>query len=255
MSNYINLPVEGGGGGGGGGVTSLNGLTGALALIGSGITVTPGVSTITLTNAGLLSLTGMSPISVTAGQNPVVSIQQANASQSGYLSAADWVTFNSKGSGSVTSVALSAPAMFSVSGSPVTTSGTLAFSLVSQSANTFFAAPDGSAGVPTFRAIVPADVPTLNQNTTGTASNVTGVVTSAHGGTGLSATPTNGQIPIGNGSGYSLSTVTAGAGIAVTNGPGSITITNTYLSGTINLDGGQPDSVYGGISPIDGGTP
>jgi molybdopterin biosynthesis enzyme MoaB len=38
--------------------------------------------------------------------------------------------------------------------------------------------------VPTFRAIVAADIPTLNQNTTGTASNVTGTVAIANGGTG-----------------------------------------------------------------------
>ena len=40
------------------------------------------------------------------------------------------------------------------------------------------------AGIPTFRAMVAADVPTLNQNTTGTASNVTGTVAVANGGSG-----------------------------------------------------------------------
>jgi hypothetical protein len=43
----------------------------------------------------------------------------------------------------------------------------------SKTANYVLAAPNGSAGVPTFRAIVAADIPTLNQNTTGTASNIT----------------------------------------------------------------------------------
>ena len=54
----------------------------------------------------------------------------------------------------------------------------------SQTANTFLAAPNGSAGTPAFRAIAAADVPTLNQNTTGTAANVTGIVAVANGGTG-----------------------------------------------------------------------
>lgn len=54
----------------------------------------------------------------------------------------------------------------------------------SKTANTFLAAPNGSAGTPTFRTIVAADIPTLNQNTTGTASNVTGTVAIANGGTG-----------------------------------------------------------------------
>ena len=58
----------------------------------------------------------------------------------------------------------------------------------SKTANNILAAPNGSSGVPTFRAIVGADIPTLNQNTTGTASNVTGIVALANGGTGT-ATP------------------------------------------------------------------
>jgi hypothetical protein len=43
-----------------------------------------------------------------------------------------------------------------------------------------------------------ADVPTLNQNTTGTAANVTGTVAVANGGTGLTSL-TAGYIPYGNG--------------------------------------------------------
>ena len=43
----------------------------------------------------------------------------------------------------------------------------------SNTANYVLATPNGTAGVPTFRAIVAADIPTLNQNTTGTAANVT----------------------------------------------------------------------------------
>ena len=43
----------------------------------------------------------------------------------------------------------------------------------SKTANYFLAAPNGVAGVPTFRAIVAADIPTLNQNTTGSAATLT----------------------------------------------------------------------------------
>jgi len=45
-------------------------------------------------------------------------------------------------------------------------------SFTSQTANYFFAAPNGSSGTPSFRAIVAADIPTLNQNTTGNAGTV-----------------------------------------------------------------------------------
>lgn len=77
------------------------------------------------------------------------------------------------GTGTVTSVGLVAPAIFTVTNSPVTSTGNLTLTLASESANTFFSAPNGSSGVPTFRTIVAADIPTLNQNTTGTASNIT----------------------------------------------------------------------------------
>jgi hypothetical protein len=94
----------------------------------------------------------------------------------------------------------------------------------SKTANYFLASPNGSAGVPTWRSIVAADIPTLNQNTTGTAANITatsnttlttlsslvsiGTITTgtwnasaigvAYGGTGLTSL-TAGYIPYGNG--------------------------------------------------------
>ena len=46
----------------------------------------------------------------------------------------------------------------------------------------------------------------------------------ASGGTGLSSTPTNGQLLIGNGTGYTLGTLTAGPGVSITNAAGSVTI-------------------------------
>jgi len=49
------------------------------------------------------------------------------------------------------------------------------------------------------------------------------------GGTGLTTTPTNGQLLIGNGSGYTQTTITPGSGITIENGPGSIKINVTNL--------------------------
>lgn len=67
------------------------------------------------------------------------------------------------GSGTVTSVGLSVPSFLSVSGSPITTSGTLAVSLSTQTANTIFAGPtSGGAATPTFRALVVNDIPDLS---------------------------------------------------------------------------------------------
>jgi hypothetical protein len=59
----------------------------------------------------------------------------------------------------VTSVALTMPAIFSVAGSPITSSGTLAVTLANETANTVWAGPtSGGAAAPTFRALVAADI-------------------------------------------------------------------------------------------------
>ncbi len=64
------------------------------------------------------------------------------------------------GDGTVTSVALTAPAEFAVAGSPITSSGTLAVTKATQTANTLWAGPTtGSAAQPAFRALVSADLP------------------------------------------------------------------------------------------------
>lgn len=64
------------------------------------------------------------------------------------------------GAGSVTSVALTVPAEFTVSGSPITASGTLAVTKANQNANLVYAGPSsGGAAAPTFRVMVAADLP------------------------------------------------------------------------------------------------
>jgi hypothetical protein len=69
---------------------------------GSSYTWTSGVG-------GVTNVTGASPIASTGGVTPAISISQATTSTNGYLSSADWNTFNSKGSGTVTSVSGTAP--------------------------------------------------------------------------------------------------------------------------------------------------
>ena len=102
----------------------------------------------------------------------------------------------------------------------------------SQTANFVLAAPDGSAGNPTFRALVANDIP--NHSTDKLTS---GTLPIGRGGTGVTATPTNGQLLIGNGTGYTVAALTAGTGISVTNGSGSISLANTgvlTVTGTAN---------------------
>lgn len=72
--------------------------------------------------------------------------------------------------GTVISVGLSLPgSVFSISGSPVTTSGTLTGSFISQSANTVLAGPtSGGGAAPAFRALVAADLPVGSLSDSGT---------------------------------------------------------------------------------------
>ncbi len=261
---------------------------------------------------------------VTLANPSAITFVQINADNS--ITTMDAPTFRTAigagtGGGSVTSVSgtgtvsgLTLTGTVTTSGS-LTLGGTLAVTpsdFSSQAANTFLAAPNGSAGVPTFRAIVAADVPTLNQNTTGTAanvtgvvavanggsgqttaqaamntfagavtsgqylrgngtdvvmsaiqaadvptlnqnttgtaSNVTGVVAVANGGTGLSSTPANGELDIGNGTGFTRATLTAGTGISISNGAGSITIASSVTPVT-SVTGTSPVVSSGGTTP------
>lgn len=67
----------------------------------------------------------------------------------------------------------------------------------------------------------------------GLTTHVSGILPVDNGGTGVDgSTAANGQLLIGNGSGYTLATLTPGTGINVTNGAGSITVTN---AGVVSL--------------------
>ena len=92
--------------------------------------------------------------------------------------------------GTVTSVALfdsSTTPIYAISGSPITSSGTLTFTLDTQTANYgFFGPVTGSAAQPTFRAMVSADVPPINLASTANGG-VTGTLPNTHGGTGQSS--------------------------------------------------------------------
>lgn len=102
---------------------------------GTAISVTQGNGIITVANTGVTSVAAGTGIGVSGGTGAV--------------------TISNTG---VTSVALSLPSFITVSGSPVTTTGTLTGTLASQTANLVFAAPNGSSGAPTFRALVQADL-------------------------------------------------------------------------------------------------
>lgn len=92
--------------------------------------------------------------------------------------------------------------------------------------------------------------------------NIGSALPVASGGTGLSTIPTNGQLLIGNGTGYTLNTLGTGAGISVTNGIGTISVANTgvlsWAGGTTGLTPAAATTgavtLAGTLIAINGGT-
>lgn len=84
-------------------------------------------------------------------------LRQQNAAQD-----LAWLGISSSGSGSVTNFnAGNLSPLFTSSVTTPTTWPHLTFSPISQSANLFYASPDGSSGVPTFRALTAGDLPSI----------------------------------------------------------------------------------------------
>ena len=146
----------------------------AADVVSGGLTsVTPAANKIPIADAfakisnNWLDLTGYAPaahIGATGAAHGA-----ATTSVAGFMSGADKTKLDGVASGAtantgtVTSVGLSLPTEFEVSDSPVTASGTLTATKASQAANQVYAAPNGSAGMPVFRALVAADIPALDQ--------------------------------------------------------------------------------------------
>lgn len=231
--------------------------------------------------------------------------------------ATSWATV-SGGGGTVTSVAATVPTFLSVTGSPITTTGTLAISLsgtalpvanggtgvttstgttnvvlsnsptlvtpalgtpssatltnatglpistgvsgLGAGVATFLATPSSAnlasvvtdetgsgslvfatsptlvtpaLGTPTSGTLTNCTFPTLNQNTTGTAAGLSTTLAVASGGTGLTTTPANGALDIGNGTNFTRTTLTAGSGVSITNSAGGISIAATGSGGSV----------------------
>lgn len=119
--------------------------------------------------------------------------------------------------GTVTSVGLSLPSFLTVSGSPVTSSGTLTATLASQSANTFLAAPGGAGGTPTFRQILYSDIEVTGGYLLGRGSAGTGPMQAIAVGSGLQIS--GGQLETTGGGSVTSVDLTAPAIFSVSGGP------------------------------------
>lgn len=210
-------------------------------------------------NSQIISVT--SPLSINIGN---ISLAQAGVSTSGYLSSSDWNRFNNGigSSGTVTSVALSLPGIFTVSGSPVTTSGTLTAVLANQTANLFLASPSNTTGSPSFRNIAAADLPTIQVTGGGTGA------TSANAGfNALSPMTSSGDLIYGGASGaatrlqigttgYVLTVAgglptwaaVSGTGTVTSVGVNTDTTTSSIFANTVNAITGSPVTTSGSMT-------
>jgi hypothetical protein len=193
------------------GVTSLAGTSNQIAVSASTGGVTLSLpSTVSVTNLSVSSLTpngfvyagtgGALTSSAAATNGQILIGSTGSAPVLGSITAGTGINV-ATGPGSitiantgVTSVALSLPSMFTVAGSPVTTTGTLSATLASQAKNMVLAAPEGAAGVPTFRLLSYADMPfqLYAENPSTPVANVVGGANSTAEGSGASA-PLYGQ--------------------------------------------------------------
>lgn len=171
------------------------------------------------TKGDLIAHDGTNNVRVPVGANGLV--LAANSAQPSGL---EWIAVG--GTGTVTSVDLTMPAIFSVAGNPITTNGTLAVSLATQNANLVWAGPAAAGpATPTFRALVAADIPNLD-----TSILTSGTLPVARGGTGITAPGAAGNVLTSDGAGNWISAVNPG-------GSGVEIDLFTYIGGIAPSDG------------------
>lgn len=133
------------------------------------------------------------------------------------------------------SVGLTMPSDFTVTGSPAQNNQTIAVTRTTETANTVLAGPSsGAAAVPTYRALVAADIPAPAGDVTGTyaATEVTGL----HFGTNscplTTAAPTSGDALIWNGADIVTEVLPISGGGTGTATPGLVAGANVSISGS-----------------------
>jgi len=225
------------------------------------INASGGSGTVTSVAALTLGTTGTDLSSTVANgtTTPVITLNvpTASATNRGALSSTDWTTFNNKGSGTVTSVTGTSPVVSSGGATPAISLasgyGDTINPYASKTANFVLAAPNGSAGVPTFRAIVAADIPTLNQNTSGTAAGLSATLLATSGGTGQSSYAVGDLLYASTTTALSkLADVATGnalisGGVGVAPSYGKIALT-THVSGTLPVANGGTNASSAGIT-------
>ena len=205
----------------------------------------------TITVAGNISFAGAFTQSFTASANTAVTLPAgATASTNNLLSSATavaivtgtpssttylrgdgtWATIGAT-SGTVTSVAMTVPSFLSVSGSPITSSGTLAVTL----SGTALPIANGGTG-------------STSTTFVNLASNVTGTLPIANGGTNSTATPTSGGVGYGTGSAHAYTSAGSSGQVLTSSGSGAPSWTTIGASGLVKISTTSITTNYQSIS-------
>ena len=203
---------------------------GTLSATGSGGTVTS-VAALTLGTTG----TDLSSTVANGTTTPVITLQvpTASASNRGALSAADWTTFNNKGSGTVTSVTGTAPVVSSGGTTPAISMAAATTSvdgyLTSTDWNTFngkqpagsYLVSGGALGTPSSGTVTNL-TGTASIDINGTASGLSATLVVGSGGTGVTGAA------VGNGTSVALASASAAYTPVLSFNGNSVGITGTF---------------------------
>jgi hypothetical protein len=178
-------------------VTSVNGQTGNVNLLTTDVAEGANLYYTNTRARNSISVAGL-PLTYNSSTG-VVGINQASGSQAGYLSAADFTTFNTKQNAITPQNVTAGSSKITLGGTP-TGAALQPFSVDINEANLSLQNIGGSLSVAQQNGVDFANLAgTLNLT-----SQVSGVLPIGNGGTGLSTTPTNGQLLIGDGTEYIL---------------------------------------------------
>jgi hypothetical protein len=185
---------------------------------GTGISISAATGgVLTVSNSGVTSVTGTAPVVSSGGATPAISMAAASSTVNGYLTSTDWTTFNSKGSGTVTSASV-------------------------VSAN-------GFAGTVATATTTPAI--TISTSITGVLKGNGTAISAATSGTDYAPATSGSSILYGNGSG-GFSNVTIGSGLSFSTGTLSASGGAGVTSFQTSLNGLTPSTASTGVVTLAG---